>query len=110
MDGENIDYIIAANKSGITAYKAKIYVDCTGDGDVAAFAGASFNYGDETDCSAIHTLFILSNLDEYNYKNGELLHMHNKDSKIYDILSSGKYPLIKDAHICNNGWQWNCWI
>ena len=103
MDGENIDYIIAANKSGITAYKAKIYVDCTGDGDVAAFAGASFNYGDENGAVQPSTLcFILSNLDEYNYKNGELLHMHNKDSKIYDILSSGKYPLIKDAHICNS--------
>lgn len=103
MDGEDIDYIIAANKSGVTAYKAKVYIDCTGDGDIAAFAGAAFHYGDETGTvqPATHC-FILSNVNELNYKNGELLHSHNKDSKIYDILSSGKYPLIRDAHICNS--------
>lgn len=103
MDGENIDYLLAANKGGVTAYKAKTYIDCSGDGDVAAFSGAEFHYGDETGTVQPSTLcFLFSNVHETNYKTGDLLHMHNKDSKIYDILNSGDYPLIKDAHCCNS--------
>lgn len=100
LNGDDIDYIIAANKSGITAYQAKIFIDCTGDGDVAAFAGVSFHYGDDDGAlqPATHC-FTLSNVNETNYNNGELL--IGKESKIYDILASKKYPLIKDSHICN---------
>jgi len=38
---------IFAAKSGIFAVKAKIFIDCTGDGDLAAMAGAEFKSGDE---------------------------------------------------------------
>ena len=34
-------------KSGIFAVKAKIYIDCTGDADLAAMAGAEFELGDK---------------------------------------------------------------
>ena len=102
MCGSNIDYIIAANKSGISAYKAKIYIDCTGDGDVATFAGAPFEYGDGKGTVQMAThCFILSNIDESHYDSGKL-HGGNKSSIIYDIVASGEYPLIKDAHICNH--------
>lgn len=37
---------ILSAKSGIFAVKAKIYIDCTGDGDLAAWAGAPFEKGD----------------------------------------------------------------
>ena len=38
---------ICAGKSGLFAIRAKVFVDCTGDGDLAAFAGAPFEKGDE---------------------------------------------------------------
>lgn len=38
---------IMAGKSGMYAVKAKIFIDCTGDGDLAAWAGAPFEKGDE---------------------------------------------------------------
>jgi len=43
----NIDRVICWGKSGVYAVKAKIYIDCTGDGDMAAWAGAPFEKGDD---------------------------------------------------------------
>ncbi len=39
--------IIVASKSGLFAVSAKAFVDCTGDGDLCAMAGAPFAQGDE---------------------------------------------------------------
>lgn len=44
--GNKIDCVILSGKSGIYAVKAKIYIDCTGDGDLAFFSGARTEMGD----------------------------------------------------------------
>ncbi len=44
-DGDRIDHILISTKSGLKALSADIYIDCTGDGDLAAFAGANFIAG-----------------------------------------------------------------
>ncbi len=46
-DGGRVAAAICAAKSGIFAVRAKLYVDGTGDGDLAAWAGAPFEKGDE---------------------------------------------------------------
>ena len=43
-DGQ-IDNILISTKAGLKQLKATIYLDCTGDGDLAAFAGAGFDAG-----------------------------------------------------------------
>lgn len=45
-EGNRIDHILISTKSGLKRLKADIYIDCTGDGDLAAFAGAQFTAGD----------------------------------------------------------------
>ncbi len=45
-DGQ-VTAAICWGKSGLFAVKAKMYVDATGDGDLAAWAGAPFEKGDE---------------------------------------------------------------
>lgn len=40
-----IDCIITESKSGRQAWKSRIFIDATGDGDLAAFAGCQFDYG-----------------------------------------------------------------
>lgn len=42
-----IENVILAAKSGIFAVKSKIYIDCTGDGDLSAWAGADIEMGNE---------------------------------------------------------------
>ena len=50
VDAETVDgriqSILIATKSGLKRLGAKIFIDCTGDGDLAAFAGAEFIAGD----------------------------------------------------------------
>lgn len=41
--------VIAVGTEGISAYRAKVFIDSTGDGDVAAMAGAPFIIGREKD-------------------------------------------------------------
>jgi hypothetical protein len=100
--GDTVDALIVANKSGLTAFKAGVYIDATGDGDLAAWAGASFKRGDENGVVQSSTLcFSFANVDTYRYVNGPNLHTGNKNSPVHDAVASGKYPLI-DKHFCNN--------
>ena len=48
MDGDEIQYAVVAAPSGMWAVKAKVYVDATGNGDVAYQAGVPFEKGDAT--------------------------------------------------------------
>lgn len=49
---DNISRIIVCNKAGLTAISAKIFIDATGDGDLAARSGASFQKGRPSDGAA----------------------------------------------------------
>ncbi|MCL1794702.1 MAG: FAD-dependent oxidoreductase [Oscillospiraceae bacterium] len=44
-DGRYVNFAVLAAKSGIFAVKAKIFVDGTGDGDLAVMAGAAYKKG-----------------------------------------------------------------
>lgn len=103
MDADDkVDAIIVANKSGLVAFKAKVFIDATGDGDLAAWAGASFKRGDDKGQVQSSTLcFSFANVDTYHYMTGPSLHTSNKNSPVYKAIASGKYPLI-DSHLCSN--------
>ena len=103
-DGQgNATEIIVCNKKGLTAYTAKAYIDCTGDADLAAWAGAEFLKGDEVthDLQPATHCFVLSNVDDYAYQYGPRLHNSNESSPIFDIMKSEEFPLIVDSHCCN---------
>ena len=52
-EGDRVRHVVLAAKSGLFAVRAKLVVDATGDGDVAAFAGVPFEMGDaEGRCQA----------------------------------------------------------
>ncbi len=100
---DRIEYVITSNKRGLTAYKAHVFIDCTGDGDLFAYAGLPFEYGDEEQVVQPSThCFTLANVDEYHYRNDPVLHMNNPDCAAYSIARSEKYPLITDAHCCHS--------
>lgn len=48
-DGDKVTGAAVVNKSGITDITAKIVIDATGDGDIAARAGAEYILGRESD-------------------------------------------------------------
>ena len=99
-DDETVDAVVVANKAGLTACRARIFIDCTGDGDLAAWAGADFEMGDKAGAVQEGSLcFSLANIDPYEYSLVGTVQSTNPRSPIFKIISSGKYDRIKDYHI-----------
>jgi glycine/D-amino acid oxidase-like deaminating enzyme len=100
--GGTVSAIVVANKAGLSAYRAKVYVDCTGDGDLAAWAGAPFEKGDKSGGlqPATHC-FVISNIDEQALEKGPRIHFYDPESPIWKAMRSDKYPLIDELHTCN---------
>jgi len=98
-DAATVSTLILSSKSGLTACRAKVYVDCTGDADLAAWAGCEFSKGDETGEMQPATLcFMLANADGYAYTNGLQLW----PDTIKAMRDSGRYDEIPDTHFCNS--------
>ena len=58
MEKNRIKYIILHSKSGFSAAGAKVFVDSSGDGDLAALAGCPFEFGDDLGgCQPMTTCF-----------------------------------------------------
>ena len=94
--------IIVANKTGLTAYRAKVYVDGTGDGDLATWAGASFEKGDTSGGMQPAThCFVISNVDEEALAKGPNIHFYDPESPVWKAYRSDEFPLIVDLHSCN---------
>ena len=98
-DERNVEALIVANKSGISAYKAPVYVDCTGDADIYAFSGGEAEIGDKGEVQPSTMCFIITNVDDNIYNAGPSLYGGNKDSMIHKIIADGKYN-IPDTHLC----------
>ncbi|MFP4383577.1 MAG: FAD-dependent oxidoreductase [Spirochaetia bacterium] len=98
-----VDYIIISNKNGIRGIKGKVFVDATGDGDLAVWAGAPFEKGGlKNDLQPATHCFILSNVDTFAYQTGDEPNHTNIHGRVYRIAKDPKYPLAKDGHFCNN--------
>ena len=41
-----VDSVLVSDKSGLSRYRAKVFIDCTGDGDLCAWAGADYKCAD----------------------------------------------------------------
>ncbi len=100
----SIEEVLLANKAGLSAARARVYVDCTGDGDLSAWAGAPFEKGDpeSPELQPSTHCFALTGVDEKAFREGPSLHGGSDKSPVYDIIESGKYPDIPDNHMCNN--------
>lgn len=65
MDGNRVTGLRIFNKSGSQELHAKVFIDATGDGDVAVAAGAEFQVGRESDglMQPLTLMFTLGNVD-----------------------------------------------
>ena len=105
-DDNTINAVVVANKAGLAAYKAKVYIDCTGDGDLAAWAGAKYDVGTEDgETQPMTFCFMVANANTKDFKrtpeNPEI-HPGNPRSPIYKILETQDYPLIVSNHVCTH--------
>ncbi len=95
--------LIVSNKAGVTAYRAKVYVDATGDADLCAWAGAEYLKGDDQtgDMQAATHCFTLVNVDEYALNVETKIHPAYKTSPIHEIMEDPEFDLIRDRHVCD---------
>ncbi len=54
MDGDQIAAVLVANKAGLSRISAKVIIDCTGDADIAAWAGAPVEKAPELQPLTLH--------------------------------------------------------
>ncbi len=100
---ERIESVNLATKGGVLTVRAKVFIDCTGDADVAVASGVGFSKGDEDTGSlqpATHC-FVLSNVDTVAFRkiNGaNSFHSGQAECVIHPIVESGQFPEIKDKH------------
>lgn len=52
--GDGIEAVVVSNKAGLTAIRPRIVIDCTGDGDVAAWAGAPYETAESLQPMSLH--------------------------------------------------------
>jgi hypothetical protein len=66
MDGRRVGALLVETKSGRRAVRAEQFIDCSGDGDLAAWAGAPYDIGDENgDLLYPTTMFRVNNVDPH---------------------------------------------
>lgn len=96
-DNGNIQAVITANKAGLQAYGAKVYIDATGDADVVAAAGAP--YEKEAQMQPTTLCFAISGVSSYHYLFEPHMAAHNVGRL---ICTSDKYPNVKSVNLTNN--------
>lgn len=91
-ENNKVKYVICTAKGEIFAVKAKIFIDCTGDGDLATLSGAEFRKGDEEGEMMAATLCALWNgIDWENVK--------RPDSRCLDEAFADKVFTNEDRHL-----------
>lgn len=108
-DNGEVKAIVTANKAGFTAYTAKTYIDCSGDGDLAVWAGAEYEFEEDGEPMPSTLCFILSNVDMYAFLyhplNGSVhggIYSDNPKTFTNKLAGDDRYPDIHDGHLCNN--------
>jgi len=97
-DGKRIDGVVFAAKEGFVYVRAKMVIDCTGDGDIAFMAGCPMMKGDEKDgeMQAAGLFFSLEGIDEavfqkrYQTLGWESLRY---EKEIAEAAANGEYPI-----------------
>lgn len=96
-----VSAVVIASKSGLTAYKAEVFIDASGDADLAVWAGAKFHKGEEKSgelMPATHC-FTLANVDEYSHQHSGFKWWESgPGSWRHSMLE--KYPALTDGHMC----------
>ncbi len=117
-DGNLIKSVTAVNKGKKINIKAKTYIDCTGDGDLAAMSGVPFEFGSETgELQPVSIVFQMRNVESkklmefvrdnadslglgenpLNNKSGEELAFELYEAGVPKIFFSGEGKMLQKA-------------
>ena len=103
-DDRNIDVVLVANKAGLTAYRAKVFIDCTGDADLYAWAGKEYLKGDHLGRLQPGTMcFAVSGIDPEGFRTMNDPYYKGVGTKrsalLQKIIADGKYNIPDDHFV-----------
>lgn len=104
-EGDRVTRIIVAMKEGLASIRAKAFIDCTGDGDLAAKAGAAYTVGNAQGKMQPATMFftvggvntklvdedIAKNWDNFYRKDG--INYRSLHWRVSEAREAGDWPL-----------------
>lgn len=104
-EGDKVTRIIVAMKEGLASIRAKAFIDCTGDGDLAAKAGAAYTIGNAQGKMQPATMFftvggvdtkkvdedIEKNWDNFYRKDG--INYRSLHWRVSEAREAGDWPL-----------------
>ena len=99
MEGEKVKGIMAVNKSGKLMISAKVFIDCTGDGDMAAAAGADFEIGSESgELQPVSMVFRMAGVDTKKLLQFVVDHPENAGLAENPIINKSKEECAKELY------------
>ena len=109
--GENgvVESVVFENKNGTEALEAKVFIDATGDADLAAMAGVPMQAQNGEPLQPLSTYFVLAGVDTSSPLVFEAMH-HNKQGENCHCLPIREY-LLEHAESLNMpefGGPWFC--
>lgn len=94
VEGDRVTGITIVNKAGRVAVRSKILIDCTGDGDVAAQAGAEFEKGREDGKLQASSLWLqIGGIDEAALEAGQKEYMEHAEEWTQAERKAGRLNL-----------------
>ena len=104
-EGDRVSRIIVAMKEGLASIRAKAFIDCSGDGDLAAMAGAAYTVGNKQGKMQPATMFftvggvdtkkvdedIEKNWDNFYRKDG--INYRSLHWRVSEAREAGDWPL-----------------
>jgi len=98
-----VEAAVFSAKSGVFAVKAKVFVDCTGDGDLAAWAGAPFEKGGENgECMPATLCSLWGDVDFDAYRKGGAF-SHNDENMLSLLERAFKDGVIDEEDFHHTG-------
>lgn len=85
--------IVLANKLGLTEVSAQVYIDATGDADIAARAGAPFEKNAAHELQSLSTIFFMGGVDTATAKT--ISHARLAE-RMREANQSGRYTLPRE--------------
>ncbi|MGN0195398.1 MAG: FAD-dependent oxidoreductase [Candidatus Cryptobacteroides sp.] len=108
-DGNRITHILMDNKNGTEAIEGKVFVDCTGDADLASSAGVPMQGSEGRPLQPLSSYFLLGGVDTSTPMMQEAIHHNKQGENCHCLPVRQKLLALKDRlGIPEFGGPWFC--
>ncbi len=97
VEGNRVTGVVIATKRGLMALRAKVVVDCTGDADVAYYAGAE-TMMDPKELMPITLGLALTNIDTSKVQSEDILSTISRGKVKHPLITSGFMEMLPIAN------------